>query len=336
MEQEIKFCSTIDGVSIAYSSVGKGPPFVKAANWMNHLELDWLSPVWSHLLHEFAFDHNLVRYDERGTGLSDRNATTDLSLDAFVNDLESVVDAVGVERFPLFGISQGGPVAVAYASRHPDRVSHLILLGSFAAGWKRAKVDPDVLEKRKAQLTLIRQGWNSKNPAIRQLWTTLCIPNAMPDETESFNTLQKETASREDAARIFEAIGDLDVSEILPSLKIPSLVLHSRGDALVPFEEGRRLASMIPSAKFVSLESSNHILMRHEPAWPIFVTEVRRFLGHEKPIIDAFTETRRFKICSTCRRAYADDSLFYCLDDGTKLTGFDGRVDEEKTLIFDH
>lgn len=278
MEQEIHFCTTSDNVSIAYASVGSGPPFVKAANWMNHLEFDWRSPVWRHLLDEFSSDHQLVRYDERGTGLSDRNVS-ELSLDVFVDDLAAVVGRLGLEKFPLLGISQGGPVAVAYAIRHPEKVSHLILFGSFASGWKRSNLDEKILENRRAQLTLIRQGWNSKNPAIRQLWTTLCIPDGRPEEAESFNELQRESVSPETAARIFDAIGDLDVREMLPLLEVPVLVLHSRGDSMVQFEEGRRLASMIPRAKFVPLESRNHLLMDHEPAWTVFVEEVRRFLG---------------------------------------------------------
>ena len=290
MEQEIHFCTTSDNISIAYASVGTGPPFVKAANWMNHLEYDWRSPVWRHLLNEISRDHQLVRYDERGTGLSDRNVR-ELSLDVFVDDLEAVVDSLGLETFPLFGISQGGPVAAAYAVRHPEKVSHLILFGSFACGWKRSNLSEEILEKRRAQLTLIRQGWNSKNPAIRQLWTTLCIPDGHPDEAESFNELQRESVSPETAARIFDAIGDLDVRDMLPMLDVPTLVLHSRGDAMVQFEEGRRLASMIPRAKFVPLESRNHLLLQHEPAWDTFVGEVRRFLGREisKPQVNTQT-----------------------------------------------
>lgn len=328
MEQEIKFCTTSDDVRIAYSSVGNGPPFVKAANWMNHLEYDWQSPVWNHLLHEFASDHQLIRYDERGTGLSDRNVD-DLSLDAFVDDLSAVIDAVDIDRFPLFGISQGGPVAVAYASRHPEKVSHLILLGSFAAGWKRAKLAADDLEKRQAQMTLIKQGWNSKNPAIRQLWTTLCIPEGNPEEARSFNELQQASVSPDNAARVFEAIGELDVNELLPKLNVPTLVLHARGDALVPFEEGRRLASLIPNSLFATLESNNHLLLEHEPAWPVFVSEVRKFLGREKPAQVPGTTTRLFKLCPTCRRTYADEDMLYCLDDGSVLTGIEtGLADD--------
>lgn len=331
MEQNIQFCTTSDGVSIAFASVGSGPPFVKVANWMNHLELDWHSPVWRHLLDEFSRDRTLIRYDERGTGLSDR-IVDDLSQEAFVRDLESVVDSLRLERFPLLGISQGGPVAVDYAIRHPDKVSHLVLLGSFATGWKKAGLDSRALEKRQAQHTLIRQGWQSKNPAIRQLWTTLCIPESGPEEGDSFNELQRESVSAETAARIFDSIGDMDVSVILPELDLPVLVLHTRGDSMVEFEEGRRLASMIKGARFVSLDSRNHLLMHHEPAWERFVVEVRTFLGRSVSM-DNEEATRSMKLCPTCRKIYGEEMLF-CLDDGSplKTTGV-AFADAEKTRI---
>jgi pimeloyl-ACP methyl ester carboxylesterase len=319
MKQEIQFCTTSDGVSIAYSAVGAGPSFVKAANWMNHLELDWRSPVWRHVLDEFSRERRLIRYDERGTGLSDRNVS-EISLDAFVRDLESVVDSLELDRFPLLGISQGGPVAIAYAIKHPERVSHVILLGSFAAGWRRTNLPSEVVMKREAQLTLIRQGWNSKNPAIRQLWTTLSIPDCRPDEAESFTNLQRESVSAETAARIFDAIGDLDVRDLLPALNLPVLVLHSRGDATVPFEEGRKLASMIPRAKFVPLDSNNHLLMGHEPAWTVFVDEIREFLGWERASTGNTESLAQRMRCSMCGRLYSDLNLNFCLEDGTALS----------------
>lgn len=328
MNQEIKFCSTADGTGIAYSAVGTGPPFVKAANWLNHLELDWTSPVWNHWLSEFGRGQRLIRYDERGTGLSDRKVV-DLSLDAFVDDLRSVVEATGIERFPLLGISQGGPVAAAYAARYPASVSHLILYGSFAAGWKRAGLRQAELEKREAQLSLIKQGWDSTNPAIRQLFTTTCLPDGNREEHASFNELQRESVSALGAARIFEAIGELDVTEQLSELDLPVLVMHAKNDELVPFDEGRRLASMIPNAKFVPLESSNHILLRHEPAWRTFVAEVNSFLGREDPENEHYATAR----CPKCDRLYEGD-MYYCLDDGEKLIGMSGPSNEQLTKVF--
>jgi hypothetical protein len=170
LEQQIHFCTTIDGVRIAYATVGQGPPLLKAANWLNHLEFDWHSPIWRGLLEEFARDHLLVRYDERGNGLSDWNVES-FSFEALVRDLEAVVDAVGLDRFPILGISQGGPVAIAYAVRHPEKVSHLVLYGTYARGWARRGSSPEVIEQRQAQQTLIKLGWGLDNPAFRQLWT---------------------------------------------------------------------------------------------------------------------------------------------------------------------
>lgn len=334
MQQQIKFCTTPDNVRIAYSSVGSGPPLVKAANWMNHLEYDWTSPVWRHLMSEFAGDQQLIRYDERGTGLSDRRVE-EFSLDAFVSDLESVIDAVGVERFPLLGISQGGAVAVSYAIKHPEKVSHLILHGTFATGWKRIPGLPKaIVERRNAEVMLIRHSWGLNNPAARQFWTTLCIPDGTPEEAQSFNEIQQLSVSAETAARIYEAIGDFDVAELLPELDLPVLVLHSRGDATVSYEDGRRMASMIRGARFVTLESKNHLLMEDEPSWPKFVSEVRTFLGRERQSDAADTPTVLFKICPACSRIYTDNSMLYCLDDGTQLANRADLSDPDpKTLI---
>jgi pimeloyl-ACP methyl ester carboxylesterase len=330
MNQEIRFCSTSDGVNIAYASAGSGPPLVKAANWMNHLEHDWKSPVWRHLMSEFSRDQHLLRYDERGTGLSDRDVG-EFSLDAFVDDLTAVVDSAGLEQFPLLAISQGGPVAIAFAAKYPERVSHLVILGSFAAGWKRVDLSEGDLAKRKAEATLIREGWHSKNPAIRQMWTTASIPDGNTEAAESFNELQRISVSPESAARIFETIGEMDVTPLLPEIKAPVLVLHSRGDSVVPFEEGRKLASLIPGAKFVPLESRNHLLLSQEPAWPRFVSEVRSFLGRPAAPVEVDGSAGTAKRCAVCRRQYLDESLNFCLDDGTPLST--GRPGDEETKI---
>jgi pimeloyl-ACP methyl ester carboxylesterase/tetratricopeptide (TPR) repeat protein/tRNA A-37 threonylcarbamoyl transferase component Bud32 len=277
MEQQIRFCKTADGVRIAYATAGSGPPLVKAANWLNHLEYDWQSPIWRPLLDALAQQFLLVRYDERGNGLSDWNIA-ELSLNAFVSDLEAVVEAAGLKRFPLLGISQGGAVAIAYAVRHPERVSHLILLGAYARGWaKRGR--PDEIERRRLMLDLIRLGWGQDNPAFRQLWTTLYIPGGTPEQMNWFNEMQRVSASPENAVRLFTALSELDVVELLPRVATPTLVLHSRGDAAVPYEAGRQLAARIPGARFVTFESNNHLLLQGEPAWDVLVEEIRRFLG---------------------------------------------------------
>jgi pimeloyl-ACP methyl ester carboxylesterase/tRNA A-37 threonylcarbamoyl transferase component Bud32 len=277
MEQQIKFCTTADGVRIAYATVGQGPPLVKAANWLSHLEYDWDSPIWRHLLAEAARDHTFIRYDERGNGLSDWNVAN-LSFEAFVEDLESVVEAAGVDRFPLLGISQGGAVAIAYAVRHPQRVSHLILYGAYARGWAK-RLSADEIEQRQAQLTLVRLGWGKDNPAFRQLWTTLYAPDATPEQAQSFNDLQRVSTSPENAVRLLNEMGNIDVEHLLPQVRVPTLVLHCRDESGVPFEEGRLLAASIPGARFVPLEGRNHLLLEGAPSWGKFVKEVRQFLG---------------------------------------------------------
>src|SRR6266536_852940 len=280
MEQQIHFCTTPDGVQIAYSTVGDGPPLVKAANWLNHLEFDWQSPIWRHLLEVLASDHLLVRYDERGNGLSDWQVE-DLTFEAFVRDLESVVDATGLERFPLLGISQGGAVAIAYAVRHPEKVSHLILYGAYALGWAKRPAQPEA-EKRRALLTLTRLGWGQDNPAFRQMWTTLYAPDATPEQMQWFNDAQRISTSPDNAVRLFTEFGNIDVVDLLPQVTVPTLVMHCRNESVVPFEAGRRLAALIPGAQFVPLEGRNHLLLESEPAWTAFVTQVQRFLGTEK------------------------------------------------------
>jgi len=277
IEQEIHFCTTADGVRIAYATAGHGPPLVKAANWLNHLEFDWQSPIWRHHLEEFTRDHLFVRYDERGNGLSDWNVAG-FSFEAFVDDLEAVVDALGLTRFPILGISQGGPVAIAYAARHPERVSHLILYGAFARGWKKSS-RPERREIWEAQLTLIKLGWGQDNPAFRQMWSSLYLPEGTPEQWQWFNDMQKISASPENAARLLDEISNIDVAHLLKEVEAPTLVLHCRNDAAVPFEAGRSLASSIPGARFIPLESRNHLLLGSDPAWPKFVSEVRRFLG---------------------------------------------------------
>jgi len=272
-QQEVHFCTASDGVRIAYAVAGQGPPLVKAANWLNHLEYDWQSPIWSELLHELAASHRLVRYDERGNGLSDWDVD-DISFEAFVRDLESVVDAAGLDRFALLGISQGCAVSIVYAIRHPERISHLVLYGGFARG--RARRDP---EHARTLLSLVKQGWGQENPAFRQFFTSLFFPEATPEQMQWFNDLQRITTSPENAVRIMQATGEVDISDLLPQVRVPTLVLHCRNDAAVVLDEGRRLAAGIPGAKFVALESRNHLVLESEPAWEKFIGEIKTFLA---------------------------------------------------------
>jgi pimeloyl-ACP methyl ester carboxylesterase/DNA-binding winged helix-turn-helix (wHTH) protein len=276
LRQEIHFCRTADDVRIAYAEVGNGPPLIKAANWLNHLEYDWQSPVWKHLLHALATKHRLIRYDARGNGLSDWEVD-DISFEAFVRDLESVVDATGLRCFPLLGISQGCAVSVAYAVRHPGRVSHLVLYGGFTRGRRKRGSAVDV-EQSDAFLTLMRHGWGQENPAFRQIFTSLFIPGGTHEQMQWFNDLQRITTSPENAVRIRQAVDGIDVSDLLAHVKVPTLVLQCRNDAVQPFDEGRRLAAGIPGARFVALEGSNHVILENDPAWPRFIEEIGNFL----------------------------------------------------------
>lgn len=276
MEQQIRFCTTADGVRIAYATVGEGPPLVKAANWLSHLEFDWQSPVWRHWLEALAAGRRLVRYDERGCGLSDWDVEN-LSFEAWIRDLEAVVDSIGLERFPLLGISQGGAVAAAYTVRHPERVSHLIMYGTFARGW--ANRGRATRKEFDAQLGLIRLGWGKDNPAYRQVFTSQFMPEATLEQMRWFNDLQRVSTSPDNAVRLQKASGDIDVRELLPQVTVPTLVLHCRGDARVPFEEGRLVASLIPNAHFVPLDGKNHLPQEGDPCWEPLIAEARRFLG---------------------------------------------------------
>ena len=275
-EQEIRFCQTSDGVQLAYATVGDGPPIVKAPNWISHLEFEWESPVWRHWIVELSRNNRLIRYDERGNGLSDWDVD-EISFDASLRDLETVVDAVGLDRFTLLGISQGCAVSIAYAIRHPERVNKLVLYGGFARGWKK-RGNAAQLERYNALSALMKHGWGQENPAFRQLFTSLFIPGASPEQMAWFNDLQRMTTSPENAVRIRSVRGDTDITGLLPQVTAPTLVCHCLSDAMVPFAEGRYLAMKIPNARFVPLDSRNHLILEDEPAWPRFVYELRRFL----------------------------------------------------------
>jgi class 3 adenylate cyclase/pimeloyl-ACP methyl ester carboxylesterase len=276
-EQQIRFCRSSDGVQIAYSCIGQGPPLVKTGNWMTHLEKDLESPIWRHLWRDLAVDHTLLRYDARGMGLSDWELE-EISFDAFVRDLEAVVDAAGFERFDLLGISQGCPVSIAYAVRHPERVNRLVLYGGFALGGaKRARNAADK-ELDAAMLTLMRLGWGQQNPAFRQMFTSQFAPDATKEQADWFNDLQRASCSPENAVRYAQASGNIDVTELVAKVSVPTLVMHARDEVRVPFENGRRMAAAIPGARFVALQSRNHLIMEHEPAYPQFRDEIRAFL----------------------------------------------------------
>ncbi|MEM8816529.1 MAG: alpha/beta fold hydrolase [Pseudomonadota bacterium] len=277
--QSIHFCTAADGARIAYASVGEGAPLVKAANWLSHLELDWDAPIWSPLFRELAIDHQFVRYDERGNGLSDWDVG-ELSQEAFVTDLETVVDATGLERFALLGISQGAAVSIEYAARHPQRVSHLILFGAYAAGW-RIDASEETVREREAVMTLTETGWGQDNPAYRQIFSSTFLPGATAEELEWFNEFQRNTTSPGNAVRFLSAFGDIDVRHRLAGLSVPTLVIHSLGDQRIPIETGRDIAASIPNAEFLTLESDGHLLLGREPSSRLFVDAVTEFIARD-------------------------------------------------------
>ncbi len=276
--QEIRYCVAADGVHLAYAVTGEGPPLVKAANWLTHLDREWTSPVWRHWLEALAERHMLVRYDERGCGLSDREVP-DFGFEARVADLECVLDAVGVERFPLLGLSQGGAVAIAYAVRHPERVTHLVLAGAFARGrFVRAETEEERAEAL-LDLEVARVGWCRGDSAFRQFFATQFLPDASPPLWDAFSELQRDTTSAGNVVRFLDEFGRIDVSDLAPRVRCPTLIFQSRGDLRVPEKQARELAALIPNSRLVLLDSRNHILMRDEPAWPVFTAELERFLA---------------------------------------------------------
>jgi pimeloyl-ACP methyl ester carboxylesterase len=274
--QSIRFCKAFDGVSIAYATVGDGPPLVKTANWMNHLEHDWESPIWRPFFDAMSARHTLIRYDERGNGLSDWNVE-DFSLEAMVADLEAVVDTMGLERFPLLGLSQGCAVSIEYAARHPEKVSKLVLYGGYARGWRSAP--QSVQTRTEAMITLMQSGWGSDNPAFRQLFTSIFIPDATREIQDWFNEMQRTTTSPRNAVALMHALGKVDVSKRLPEVKAPTLVIHPRGDLTVPYSRAREMAVGIGGARFVTLENRNHVPLPHHASTQRMIQEIEAFLA---------------------------------------------------------
>lgn len=280
VEQRIRFVTASDGVRIAYATSGTGPPLIKPANWLTHVEYDWESPVWRHWLQELSRDHTLIRYDERGNGLSDRNVD-DVSFESWVRDLETLVDDLQLERFPLIGISQGCAVAIAYAARHPERVTRMVLYGGYVRGRLVRARTAEELDEARFIINTMPLGWARDNPAFRQFFAAIFLPEGTPDQHRWFSELQRITTTPDLAVRLRHAAGEIDVSALARTVRTPALVMHATGDAAVPFDQGREIAALLPNSRFVSLDSRNHILLADEPAWPRFLSELRGFLREE-------------------------------------------------------
>ncbi len=279
---QIRFCRASDGVRIAYATTGRGPAMIEVSTWLNHLEFDWQSPVWRPRLVEMAKNYTMTRYDGRGCGLSDRTVE-DLSFEANLRDLEAVADAAGFKRFILLGCCQGSGLAIAYAARHPERVSNLILYGAFARGRLKRNPSAQDLDEANIMLKLVELGCGRENPAFRQVYTTLFIPESTSEQFSWFSDLQRMSTSPENAVGLIRGFDAMDVSDLLPKMSCPTLVLHARNDGRVPFGEGRMIASTITGAEFVPLESRNHILLEHQPAWKQFFAEIARFIHGRGP-----------------------------------------------------
>ena len=277
LKHETRFCTSPDGVGLAYAIEGQGPPLVKAGNWMTHLDYDRQSPVWRHWVRELSRGHTLIRYDERGCGLSDREFSGTPTLDTYVGDLAAVADAAGLEQFALLGLSGGGPTAIEYAARNPERVSRLLFYGSWARG--RDRRGGDETEKTRVMIDLMRVGWGGTVPAFREVFSSTFIPSAGEEQKRWYDDMQQASSTGEMAARLWRSRTQIEVSDTARRVTQPALVLHARDDRAVPHEEGRRLASLLPDARLVTLESENHILQEGEPAWEVFLSEARAFLG---------------------------------------------------------
>jgi pimeloyl-ACP methyl ester carboxylesterase/DNA-binding CsgD family transcriptional regulator len=282
LRQQIRFCTAGDGVRLAFATIGRGPPLVKAANWLTHIEHDVRNPLWRPLLERLASGRTLVRYDQRGCGLSDWDVA-DISFEAWAADLEAVIESAGLRRFALLGISQGAAAAVSYTVRRPERVSHLVLCGGFACGDLVREPTPEREAAARAMVELVRFGWGSSAPSFRHLFSLQFLPNAGAEQLRHFDELQRVSAPAENASRTIAAFDHIDVAELAPRVDVPTLVLHSRRDARVPFEKGRELASLIPRARFVPLDSHNHLPMADEPAFGEMIAAMDEFLRTDSP-----------------------------------------------------
>ncbi len=281
--QQIRFCTTHDGVRLAYATTGTGAPLVRTANWLSNLEHEWANPIRRPTLEALSRHFSLLRYDQRGCGLSDR-AVKKISFEAWLDDLDTVVNAAGLRRFSLYGASQGCAISIAYAARHPEKISHLILYGGYALGKLRRDLSNREIEEALMLQKIIELGWGKESPEFRQVFTTQFVPQASADQQRAFDEFQRMSTSAENVVRIVREFDEIDVRDLARKIRCPTLVLHARHDGRVPFDEGLKMAALIPGARFVTLESHNHLLLASDPAFPMFVDEVVRFPHEHTPI----------------------------------------------------
>lgn len=276
-KQRVKFCTSADGTQIAYATIGEGVPVLKAPSYLTHVEYEWSNTFWGPFLSEFANSSQLIRFDQRGNGLSDWDVGR-ISPDAITEDMEAVVEASGLDRFALLGISQGAAFSVRYAAQHPEKVSCLILLGGYLRG-RLMREDGEAKTQFNIASTMMREGWGSTSPMYRQFFTSGYIPDASQSAKDSFDELQRISGSAENVLRIWEMNAYLDATEMAKQLRIPTLVLHMTGDRMVPVAEGRYAARLIEGAQFVELPGNNHVVLEGQPSFDRFFEEVRPFLA---------------------------------------------------------
>jgi pimeloyl-ACP methyl ester carboxylesterase/DNA-binding CsgD family transcriptional regulator len=287
MDQSIRFCRTSDGVNLAYAVSGQGTPLVMPATWLTHLEHQWKSLAWQPWLKAFSKNHKVLRYDTRGCGLSDREA--DFSFNNWMRDLECVIDAAGFSHFDLLGTCWAGPLAIEYAARHPERVRGLVLYGTFALGRLRWNDRPEEAEKARLMLDLTRLGWGQDDHPFAKVWASHFQPGGTLDHVRSWCFMQRVATSPQTAVRLLQIGWTVDVRDAAKKIKCPVLVLHREEDALVPIDQGRMIAALIPNSRFVQIDGNNHMPLADEPAWRHIVSEIEAFL--QKPVEDTARET---------------------------------------------
>jgi len=275
----VRYCMSADGASIAHAQVGDGYPLIVGGSWMTHLEMDWENPGWAHHIRDLAKDYTVIRYDQRGNGMSDWHGI-ELSFERMVDDLESVIDCYDFDKVAIFGPSQAASVSIAYTRRHPEKVSHLVLYGGYARG-RRRRGTPEAVAESEALVTLIRQGWGAENPAFRQTMTSLFMPDASQEEANWFNEFQKTCGPGDNIARFREMFDEIDVSPLLDGVQVPTLILHCKGDSVAPISEGKFLAARISGAQFVMLNSNAHMLFDNDPEYPKLVRRIRDFISEK-------------------------------------------------------